>query len=1001
MLKRIIITVLAAVLTITSCTYAFADDGQPLDTENQLQIEPAESLNLGVKSGTLSGSNINWTLDDDCTLTISGTGNIPDNSRPWEWIRAKNIIIESGITGIGSLAFSNCFELISISIPATVRRISNTYISYGGELENITVDPDNQYYSSKDNNLYDKNFTTLLRYAPGNKNSEYVMPDSVKSIGVFAFCRSGSLTSISVSGNNPAFCSADGILYSKDKKSLIACPGGKKRVSVLDGTEKICQNAFEFCEELTEITIPNTVTNIGVYAFEGCKALANITLPEFLESIEHGVFGGCLALTEITIPNSVMSIGYEAFYSCQKLKVITIPNSVLSISDSLFGTRSLPNNFEKIIYQGTQYEWDCISIGANNTFLNNAQKQFVPLESDDIKVKGKLPGNNISWELTYGGRLTVSGTGDMPAIGEKDYWRNYRNSIKSVVIEPGITSIGTSAFESCYSSTDITIPDGVTEIGDYAFSYYGSCRISIPASVKTIGSYVFCSGSPIYVDEANPYFSSLDGNLYNKDKTSLIRYAGDYTNTSFVLPDSVKIIEDGAFYGVYLENIKLPSGLKKIGNLAFSDTKLVRINIPDSVTELGDGVFKWSYKLKSVHLPEGLKRLKGGMFMYCDALENINIPKSVEVIENGTFRDAAFLRDETKYENGVLYIDDCLIAVNPDIEECEIKSSARLIAEGAFLYSNIKKVHIPSNVKAINGYAFYGCQMLSEVTADDIDSWCGINFGSKTSNPVSQSGKLKIGDKEVTEVSFPQNRTKINGYTFYGFENLSSVSIPKTVSEIGGYAFYGCENLSSVSIEDADAWCEINFTNGTSNPLSYSKKLRLNGKETDHIDLSSKVSEINGYAFYGFEALSSISIPKTVNKIGDYAFYSCEKLSDIYYHGSSEEWNRIDISNVGNDIINYFTSIHFNSVPRLECSARKSGNSVEVNYDFTISPESAKILIVGFKNGMIADRKISDYRTGTQILSGDIDTIKVMAWRDFITLIPFADSVTLSKNKDW
>ena len=217
-------------------------------------------------SGTC-GSNLTWTLDDNGTLTISGTGDMENwgypnpSGAPWKSKSIKDIVIENGVTSIGNRAFYDCSSLTSITIPNSVTSIGNDAFEWCSSLTSITI------------------------------------PNSVTSIGNHAFDGCSSLTNITIPSS----------------------------------VTSIGNRAFYDCSSLTSIAIPKGVTSIGDYAFESCSSLTSITIPNSVTSISWGMFWGCSSLTNVTIPNGVTSIGNYAFRDCSNLTSVIIPDSVTSI----------------------------------------------------------------------------------------------------------------------------------------------------------------------------------------------------------------------------------------------------------------------------------------------------------------------------------------------------------------------------------------------------------------------------------------------------------------------------------------------------------------------------------------------------------------------------------------------------------------------------------------------------------------------------------------------
>ena len=233
-----------------------------------------------------------------------------------------SIVIPNSVTSIGEGAFSNCESLESIVIPNSVTSIGEGAFWGCESLTNITI-PDS-VTSIGNCAFYDCSSLTSI-----------VIPNSVTSIGVNAFWGCDNL--ILKFESNQHFIVIDSILYTADKKKVQDCYSQEiKNVSIPDSVTSIGEWAFRGCKSLTSITMPDSVTSIGNFAFWGCSSLASITIPDSVTSIGEWAFGGCKSLTSITIPNSVTSIGNKAFWGCKSLTNITIPDSVTNIGNCAF-----------------------------------------------------------------------------------------------------------------------------------------------------------------------------------------------------------------------------------------------------------------------------------------------------------------------------------------------------------------------------------------------------------------------------------------------------------------------------------------------------------------------------------------------------------------------------------------------------------------------------------------------------------------------------------------
>ena len=275
----------------------------------------------------------------------------------------ENFVILSGVMDIGNNSFLLCKNLREITMPSSITSIGEDAFLYCENLQEINVTESNEFYRTIDGVLYTKDLKAIICYPAGKKNENFVIPSgvtsiedytfrdckslceitipsSVTSIGNNAFSSCSNLQEINVTESNKFYRAIDSVLYTKDLKTIICYPQGKKDVKFVTplGVTSIGDFAFSHCSNLREITMPPGVTSIGDDAFNSCRNLQKITLPSGMTSIGDGAFGGCNNLREITLPSSVTSIGDGAFGGCNNLREITLPSSVTSIGDYAFNS---------------------------------------------------------------------------------------------------------------------------------------------------------------------------------------------------------------------------------------------------------------------------------------------------------------------------------------------------------------------------------------------------------------------------------------------------------------------------------------------------------------------------------------------------------------------------------------------------------------------------------------------------------------------------------------
>lgn len=356
-------------------------------------------------------------------------------------------------------------------------------------------------------------------------------------------------------------------------------------------------------------------------------------------------------------------------------------------------------------------------------------------------------GDNLTWTFDNG-TLTISGTGEMKNysgnLNQSAPWHSNIKSIKSVVIEKGVTNIGDYAFSWCNSLTSITIPNSVISIGRDAFDNCSSLTsITIPNSITSIGYGAFeaCSGlTSVTIPNS---LTSISDSVFSRCDSL----------TSITIPNSITSIGSCTFSSCSsLTSIMIPSSITSIGSAAFSNcSSLTSITIPSSVTSIGTGTFNFCSSLTSIIIPNSITSIGQAVFSNCSSLTNITIPNSVTFIGEDAFNNCSSLEnikvdDKNKYYSSIggnLYNSD--------------KTKLIQYAIG----KNDKTFNIPIGVTSIGKDAFSNCSSLTSIT-------------------------------------IPNSVTSIGFGTFENCSNLTSITIPNSMTSIGYKAFKDCSSLKDV-----------------------------------------------------------------------------------------------------------------------------------------------------------------------------------------------------------
>lgn len=648
-----------------------------------------------------------------------------------------NITIPDNITSISNSAFSNCRKLTSIIIPDSVTELGERTFAYCESLTSITI--------GKGITFID--YDTLYRCS-ALKN--ITIPDSVTKIHYDAF-RNNEFENVKA----PSFALS---YLNKNSYNNPTINTSLKTVTITSG-DHIPSNALSYCENLTDVTIPDTIKSIGPNAFSSCKGLKTITIPNSVTYIDTSAFSYCTGLTDIIIPDSVTSIAKNAFEGCSG--ILQEENGVYYVDKWAVGCNkeALPN-----------------IIGLLNGTIGIAEQVFKGCESltevvipDSVKYLCRMAFDGCFGlnELTIGDGVISIGSYAFSSCRE----------LTSITIPDSVKSIGRSAFSYCTRLTNIAIPDSVTSIGENAF---GTCsnltEVTIGSGVTSIGedAFSFCSKlkTIYYRGDIASWCGLIDHRQSLMDNTKTLYINGEQPNGDLIIPDGVTKIGSNAFSGCKdITSVVLPDGVTSIGREAFENCKqLARVNIPVSVTDIDNDAFRGCSELTDIVIPDGIVSIGFAAFRDCDK------------IKYAEYGNALYLGNSN---NPYLVL---ITAVNTSITSCDIHPKTKVIADSALSgCKQLTSMPIPEGVKYIGSSAFYSCEKLTSITIpESVTSIADYAFN---------------GCSKLTNVNIPDSVTSIGNFAFARCEQLTSITLPDGITSIGDLAFSGCSGLEVIAFK--------------------------------------------------------------------------------------------------------------------------------------------------------------------------------------------------------
>jgi hypothetical protein len=757
----------------------------------------------------------------------------------------------------------------------------------------------------------------------------------VKHIGNYAFANSYGLKSLNIDNGVSDLAIGQ---YAFSECDILPT------VSLPQGVSSMEKAAFRSCDSLKTFTFlgASAIKTIPEQCFEYCISLERITIPDAVETMEAEAFYACREITEITFGTGlkVLSNSYYTFSYCEKLRKMTLPGSAFPFTGSVWMSNDVvlyvhpalvdtyresdytknyhvmaigqPTDFTVTTTAGGQLQGKVEAVGlANNVLqltvsgpLNGTDIDYIHrampnIEVLNLKDASIVPGGDSyhQWNVSANGTATIEtyfGPWNTEAnvVGYVMFYN--MPTLRSLSLPDGITKIGEYAFAQDRNQTfklkHIDIPSGVTEIGHHAFWYTGIEEVTVPAGVTRLEEYTF--------------------HHCHKLKKA-------------VLPDGITFIGNSVFSECYeLEDVNMPASIETIDAYAFynNQKKTVPIVLPSTLKRIGTHAFQNNYKVRSITFSEGLESIGSYAFSNCNSVEAISLPETVTTIESNAFEGCdnitqfTFPAAITTVPSAVLYHCDKLQKVTlaegttrieynafdqcPRLNAININQpTLTYIGNYAFQNTGFTSMTLPNQISEIGYAVFQSCQNLESInvpTGIDYVPYDYCEGCTKLKSVQMHDGIRTIRHdafwdcKLLTAIDLNDQITSIENTAFRGCESLASfsttsqtVALPSALTFIGHNAFLNAKALTgTINVPEGVTEIEYNAFDGTSITAAtlpdgltrLGTGIFANTPNLASVKLPATITRIPNYTFQRATALKSINLPETVREIGYCAF---------------------------------------------------------------------------------------------------------------------------------
>ncbi|OQA78558.1 MAG: hypothetical protein BWY30_00642 [Tenericutes bacterium ADurb.Bin239] len=683
-------------------------------------------------------------------------------------VTLKTVNLGNGVEHIGFMAFDNCLSLESIYLPDSVVRVDSNAFANCSALTNVRMSANITKFGANVFNYSDAvNFTIY-------ENGKYVGNPNVAQHAVFVGLVDSSQTTLKLHPDT----------------RIIA--------------DRACRESA-----IEEVTFwGNKLHTIGSRAFENCNNLASIYLPNCVTTIGNDAFSYC-GLTSAKLGKGLKHLGDSAFYGCAQLTSVSIPEGLAEIGTYVFeGSAITYNEYDNGIYIGIAP----VDAPANPYFIlvganNKSHITTLEIHADTCLIAaGALYGCNQLTSITIPAKVSFIGSqtfGNCPMLdsftvaSENEYFESPTNN-KAIVeketkrllyglnggyIPEGVEIIGKFAFDGRVLTEEITIPNTVTTIEYGAYQSTRIPSIIIPDSVTKMENGIFQ-----YCEKLTSV--TLSNNLKVIDEWT---FASCKLLTSIIIPDSVTMIKERAFNNCNV---------------------LASVTFGPNVTFIDDIAFQSCLALNNLVFPESLRIIRYGAFANCQNLTTFNVGKNVRYIGLEVVADTPALtsievdaanKHYDSRDNCKALIDTKMNSIINGCKNTMVPNSIVDISSGAFRGSSIETITLPASVTDIGNSVFNGCSALKTVTikgeltviTDYCFRYCTSLLEVDLPDSIMMFGSYAFGQcSALTNITLPESLVSISSYAFDGCTSLVRIIIPESVTQISNRTFRGCNNLT-------------------------------------------------------------------------------------------------------------------------------------------------------------------------------------------------------------